>query len=69
MSNDPSPEQLADIQKTHLDFLETYFAGVLVAGVPILQCLGYKLIQIMNNTGLKSMLENGEDDAESVNIE
>ena len=68
MSNEPSPEQLAALQKTHIEFLEHYYDNIIVAGVPILRCINYKTLQVINNAGLKYLLK-GADDAKDTSIE
>lgn len=54
---DVNKAELAQIQKTHLDLLESAFNKIEYSGVPIIRCMTYKIIQIVNNVGLKAYLE------------
>jgi hypothetical protein len=55
-------EDLKQLQKNHLEFLEGgHLNRFVVAGVPILQCFNYKTIQVVNNLGLKAILESPKE--------
>lgn len=63
MSEEVSTEQLKVLQRDHITFLESsQFDRFTIRGVPVVKCFNYKLIQIINNIGLKDILgEAGED--------
>ncbi len=60
---EPTPEALQALQRAHIEFLESYFSEIKVAGVEILTCLTYKTIQVVNNLGLKEHLEKLKEEA------
>jgi hypothetical protein len=51
-----SKDDLLKLQDEHVSFLED-IDQFIVSGVPILRCFNYKTIQIINNIGLKAMME------------
>lgn len=49
--------QLAEVQKYHLDLLETWGAQqAKICNVPAVQIFTYELIQIINNSYLRSVI-------------
>lgn len=60
--SEPKIEELQDLQRAHLEFLESYFSDITVEEVPILQCINYRTIQVVNNIGLKAILRVEGDD-------
>ena len=65
--SDPTKQDLQQMQSDHLRFLESTFGKVTVAGVPVMRALTYKTIQIINNVGLKEILEEGQNDERTSN--
>lgn len=59
--SEPTKEDLKRLQKQHMQFLEGELdkRQFVVSGVPMIRCFNYKLIQIINNVGLRSILEAG----------
>lgn len=58
---EPTKRDLISIQEQNLRMLEAYGNKIKVSGVPILQCLNYKIIQIMNNIAMRSLLGEGDN--------
>lgn len=62
MKKDPlSSKSLRQVQKEHIDLLENWSKKTeKVAGVPILQCFVYDILQILNNVYLQRIIAEEE---------
>ena len=62
-----SEKNLEKAQARNFAFLETFADKTYrVCGVPVLQCLNYELIQVLNNMYLQTIIP--EDDSEKESI-
>lgn len=58
--NEISPQNLQQVNLANLKWLETYTVGkpeLQVAGIEILRCFTYDLIQVFNNAYLKEQMD------------